>query len=274
VRCPPGVLLPPDPDLHKTGHDPSGDRGENELRLLEHFGLQPSADILDIGCGIGRLAYECASYLDDDATYTGFDIEPRVIEWLNANYAPHLAGFRFDLIDVFNDRYRPDGALEPERLRFPYADEQFDVACAFEVFMHVSLDGVRNYLSEITRVLRPGGLAVVTLVVIYPGEEAGFVRSGREYVNIADGVYTRFPQRRSMAMAYDVDLFRSVLDESGLVETGQIKGLNHIPWPKRPGAVTGLPVPALSHGCDLFAARKRSPDWDSREVRPDFTRVS
>ncbi|MSO88290.1 MAG: methyltransferase domain-containing protein [Acidimicrobiia bacterium] len=56
--------------------------------MLQHFGLTPATDLLDIGCGLGRLAFECASYLDDDATYTGFDIAPVAIEWLKENYAP------------------------------------------------------------------------------------------------------------------------------------------------------------------------------------------
>ena len=91
----------PDPTLHKTGSEGlDGNRGLRELRLLEHFGLQPSSDLLDIGCGIGRLAYECASFLDSEATYTGIDIAPVAIDWLNANYAPHLPGFRFDLLNV------------------------------------------------------------------------------------------------------------------------------------------------------------------------------
>src|SRR4051794_36700647 len=108
MRCAQEDLPPPDPDLHETGAHIDGQRGEMELRLLEHFGMRPSSDILDVGCGIGRLAYECAPYLDDDATYTGLDIEPTVIDWLNANYAPRLPGFRFDLLEVFSGKYRPE----------------------------------------------------------------------------------------------------------------------------------------------------------------------
>src|SRR6187402_3160064 len=122
----------PDPSLHKTGSEGlDGNRGLRELRLLEHFGMQPSSDILDIGCGIGRLTYECASYLDEDATYTGLDIAPVVIDWLNAQYAPRLPGFRFDLLDVHSERYAPTGAVAPDAVRLPYDDASFDVVCAF-----------------------------------------------------------------------------------------------------------------------------------------------
>ena len=258
MRCAPGELPPPDPTLHQTGSEGrDGNRGLRELRLLEHFGMRPSSDILDVGCGIGRLAYECASYLDDDATYTGLDIAPVAIDWLNANYAPRLPGFRFDLLDVQNERYRPEGTVGPDEVRFPYDDDSFDVVCAFEVFMHVSLEGVRNYLREIARVLRPDGLAVVTLVAIYPGERLERRHQGpREYVQIADGVHTLFPNREAMSMAYDVGLFRSLLAEAGLDEVELVKGRVHIPRDRRPIAKPGIDLPPISHPCDLFATRK------------------
>lgn len=230
-----GDIPPPDPGLHQTGNEGlDGQRGLRELRLLEHFGMRPSSDILDVGCGIGRLAHACATYLEDDATYTGLDIAPAAIDWLNENYAPLLPGFRFDLLDVHSPRYRPDAEVGPEEVRFPYQEHSFDVVCAFEVFMHLSLDGVRNYLHEIARVLRPGGLAVVTLVAIYPGEPLPH-NAPHPYVAIADGVYTKYPRRTSMSMAYDVGMVRSLVAEAKLEEVDLIRGLIHTPADDRPG---------------------------------------
>jgi SAM-dependent methyltransferase len=296
MRCAKEELPPPDPELHKTGSDGHiGTRGRDELHLLEHFGMQPTSDILDIGCGIGRLAYECADYLDDDATYTGLDIAPVAIDWLNANYAPRLPGFRFDLLDVYSERYRPDGEQDAEGVLLPYDDGQFDVVCAFEVFMHVTLEGIGNYLTEIARVLRPGGLAVVTLVAMYPGEPLPDHGDRRPYVELSPGRYTRYPRRRAVSMAYDVGLIRSLVSVAGLEETGHIKGRVHIPLEDRPGvkfareqrrrqtlerliaeaALEGRDLLAqkpkllepkhheelvhdpLSHPCDVFASRKR-----------------
>jgi SAM-dependent methyltransferase len=253
-------LPQPDPSLHKTGSEGlDGNRGLRELRMLEHFGLLPSSDLLDIGCGIGRLAYECASFLDEGATYTGIDIAPVAIEWLNANYAPHLPGFRFDLLDVHSERYRPDGSVRPDKVRLPYDDGSFDMVCAFEVFMHLPLEGVRNYLQEIARVLRPGGAAVVTLVAIYPDEDT-LVHGGRKYVKVAKGVHTLFPRRKATSMAYDIGLFRSMLGKAGLEEVDLIKGRVHIPVLERPGVKPGVEIPPLSHACDVFALRTPGAD--------------
>ena len=101
---------------------------------------------------------------------------------------PRLPGFRFDLLEVHNERYRPDKALGPEEVRFPYDDDSFDMVCAFEVFMHISPDGVRNYLREVARLRRPGATAILTFMAIYPGEHE--VRNaGRAFIRVSEGVY-------------------------------------------------------------------------------------
>ena len=215
--------------------------------------MRPTSRVLDVGCGIGRLAYECASYLDEDATYAGLDISPVAIAWLNNNYAPRLPGFRFDFLDVHNESYRPVGSVGPEQVRFPYEDEQFDIACAFEVFMHVSPAGIRNYLFEMARVLRPGGLALVTFVAVYPDVPVAF---GLEYVQVGQGIYTARPDLTSTNMAYDIDLVRSALTDASLDEVGLVMGRMHTPPNRRPGFAPGIELPPIWHPCDVLAARK------------------
>ena len=226
-------------------------RGPNQLALLEHFGLQTSDSVLEIGCGLGRLSYELASFLDADGRYTGFDIAPQAIAWLNEHYAPRLTGFRFDLLDVENPRYRPSGSATAADVRFPYSNDEFDCVCAFEVFMHLPLDGIRNYLAEIARVLRPGGIAVLTFQAIWEHEREP-VLGGRPFVALGDGVYTRFPERDGgVSMGYSVDLIRSLFRTTGLAVVAEIEGRWHSPWVERP--------PGPVHNCDLFALRRDGP---------------
>jgi SAM-dependent methyltransferase len=248
VRFERGVLPVPDPAIHVTGGDDGGQRGLKQVALLEHFGLQPSAHVLEIGCGLGRLAYELASYLDADGRYTGFDIAPQAITWLNEHYAPRLEGFRFDLLDVRNPRFHAAGAGAASDVRFDYGDAEFDIVCAFEVFMHLTLDELRNYLDEVTRVLRPGGVAVLTFMAIWENEEEP-VLGGRPFVAIGGGVHTRYPENPVLSMGYRVELIRDLFRERDLESLGEIEGLWHSPWKER---LPDIPV----HRCDAFAVRR------------------
>jgi SAM-dependent methyltransferase len=245
------IALPrPDPSLHWAGTEVYGGRGLKQRQLLEHFGLQRSSQLLEIGCGIGRLAYELASFFDEDGRYTGFDIAPEPIAWLNEHYAPQLPGFRFDLVEVRNRSFKvTDGAAASE-FRFPYPDAAFDMVCAFEVFMHLPLEGVRNYIDEIVRVLRPGGTAVLTFMAIWE-HEVEPVHGGRPFVAVGDGVHTRFPDEEGVGMGYGVELIRKLFHDVGLEPVTEIEGTWHSP--------SSLPPPGLAHACDLFAVRRPQP---------------
>src|SRR5262245_51373922 len=119
----------PEPDftIHRTGSVHTPFIGELQRSLLVHCGLTPNTRLLEIGCGVGRLAFELAPILTPHGSYAGFDISPEAIDWLVANYASRLPNYRFDLVDVTNRRYRPDAGSDPAAARFPYADEDFDM---------------------------------------------------------------------------------------------------------------------------------------------------
>jgi SAM-dependent methyltransferase len=239
-------LPTPDPALHHVGKDVDGRRGEQQLALLQTFGLHPRSRVVEVGCGLGRLARQLAGYLDPAGTYAGFDISPVAISWLQEHYAPRLPDFRFDLLDVHNPRFREGGQSRASEVRFPYDDDAFDLGCAFEVFMHMDLAGVRTYLAELARVLEPGGVALVTFMAIRDGETEP-VHAGRPFVDIGGGVHTRFPERPGMSMGYRVALIEELLREAGLEPLTDIVGAWHHPWAE--------PPPGPTHGCDAFVAR-------------------
>jgi SAM-dependent methyltransferase len=222
------ALPRPDPSIWWVGEEDGGRRGIKQLRLLEHWGLEPSSQVLEIGCGVGRLAYELAPYLADGAGYAGFDISADAIDWLNENYASRLPSFRFDHMDVHNARYRPDASTAAHEIRFPYADNSFDVACAFEVFMHMQPPDVANYLSEVARVLRPGRAGIMTFMAITEADPAP-VFSGRPFVPVGDGVYTRFPERDGLNLAYGDGLIRQMITDAGLRLIDTVEGRWHAP---------------------------------------------
>jgi SAM-dependent methyltransferase len=134
-------------------------------QLVDLAGLAPSHDVLDVGCGVGRVAIPLASYLST-GSYAGFDIVRSAIEWCQRNISKSHPNFRFDLVSLRNTEYRPSAASDAATFRFPYPDNSFDLAFATSVFTHLLPGSMANYVAEIARVLRPGGTSFTTWFVL------------------------------------------------------------------------------------------------------------
>lgn len=232
----------PDPSNHWVG-DEHPLRGARQANVLMDWGLGPSTDLLEIGCGNGRLAYELADRITE-GSYVGCDIGRDAIDWLVANYQPVLDNFRFHHLDVANARWGSGGEERAESLRFDLPDASFDMVCVFDVFMHLSRGGVENYLREIRRMLRPGGRCVMTWVVILDGEDRP-VRAGKAYEPIGGGVHSRYPKRQDYALAFDRSLAARMIADAGLVEVEFYEGRWHGP---------DVPIRGRGLNADLFVA--------------------
>jgi len=146
-------------------------------RLVDDHGLRADSDVLDIGCGIGRAAVALIPVLTE-GTYEGFDIVPQFIRWCSREMTPRHPRFRFRLADVRNRQYNRHGGRPAAEYEFPFADAAFDVALAASVFTHMEPDGVRRYLEETFRVLRPGGSLACTFFLV-DGEVEGLLAANR-----------------------------------------------------------------------------------------------
>ncbi len=93
--------------------------------------------LLDWGCGCGRVLRHWAGLAD--TRVFGCDIDPRMVTWCDENLP-------FAKTTV--------NELKPP---LPYDDEAFDLVYAFSVMTHLSAELQRSWLSELRRVLRPGG---------------------------------------------------------------------------------------------------------------------
>lgn len=148
-------LMPPR-RLQYVGRGDFETQGLLLRELLVGRGLDSDSDFLDIGCGVGRAAIALIPVIEE-GSYRGFDIVPAGIEWCRREITSRHPNFRFELADVNNRQYNPDGDTPADRYVFPYEDESFDLALASSVFTHMRPDGTRRYLAEAERVLRPGG---------------------------------------------------------------------------------------------------------------------
>jgi SAM-dependent methyltransferase len=129
--------------------------------LVEVSGLRAGQRVLDVGCGTGRLAAPLLDHLGPEGSYEGFDRDASRIAWCNEHIAPLHPSFRFQTVSVFNSG-RQKGDLPAGELSFAYPDADFDLVFLFSVFTHMLPEGVARYLAEIARVLKPGGLSVIT----------------------------------------------------------------------------------------------------------------
>ena len=79
----------PPPDLIHCG---DGDFRAIGLEFLDHLaglaGLAPDARMLDLGCGVGRIALPLTQYLSAAGTYDGIDVMPSSIRWCADTITP------------------------------------------------------------------------------------------------------------------------------------------------------------------------------------------
>jgi SAM-dependent methyltransferase len=142
---------------HTRVLDEFSEIGAGLVSEMIHNGfVHPDDRVLDLGCGLGRLARPLAKFLSTRGRYEGIDIVGSSIEWCSENYAD-LPNFRFQHADLFSTSYNTTATMRPEEYRFPFATDSFDFVFSTSLFTHMEIAGVGNYLSEIARVLKPGG---------------------------------------------------------------------------------------------------------------------
>lgn len=147
----------------------------------DRFGLQPGERVLDIGCGFGRHAFETARRGGHVvAVDAGLD-EVNGVATMFAAMALE-GGFQPDDVSAT--------AVQGDTLALPFASNSFDRIICSEMLEHISNDALA--ITELTRVLRPGGTLAVTVPRTGP-ERLNWLLSS-EYHNVPGGhvrIYTR-----------------------------------------------------------------------------------
>jgi SAM-dependent methyltransferase len=196
----------------------SGEALVNALRDVA--GMTTSSHVLDIGCGVGRLAIPSSRFLGPDGSYEGIDIVPDGIAWCKQHISSPHDNVHFTLADVYNKEYNPKGRVQAADYRFPYEDETFDVVVLVSVFTHMLPAEVERYVSEIARVMKKNGRMFATYSLITPeslqlmDSPASAMRfkhhRGSHWV-----ISERVPE---LAVAYDEPYIREVYAKSGFAD--------------------------------------------------------
>lgn len=178
--------------------------------------LQPTARILEIGCGIGRIALPLTGHLIG-GSYVGMDVVETSIRWCQQHITPKHQNFQFYHVDLFNGRYNRNGITRDEDYRFPFADESFDFIFLTSVFTHLLPPGIANYLSEIRRLLSDDGQVFMSFFLLNQ-KQGRLALQGRNAIDFkhAIGVYqVRDAEIPENAVAYDESYLIGLFDAYG-----------------------------------------------------------
>ena len=116
--------------------------------------IKPEHSVLDVGCGLGRLARPLIEYLEK-GSYVGLDTTKSSVEWCVDEYSD-VPNFDFIFADVFSTNYNPESKVNASEYQFPLQDESFDFVWSTSLFTHLVFEDFDNYLSEMARVMKPG----------------------------------------------------------------------------------------------------------------------
>jgi SAM-dependent methyltransferase len=264
-------LVPPQDALPAYARDRPGDEpGEHFLKSGERFldaakarGLEPHHRVLDLGCGIGRFAVALAGFLDRRGSYVGIDVARRSIKLCRTHIGAKLPNFRFVHAGLFNTEYNPDaGAQDASDYRFPFRPESFDFVFSNSLFTHLVPDVAQNYLSEIGRVLQPGGRTFNTMFLLNPESlahlDAPDSRQGETHEFAGGIARVKSLENPEAWIAFEESVMRKLHRGAGL----------EIEEPIRYGAWSGREESAPGFGAkDFVVARKPSVSQAKRLYR-------
>jgi SAM-dependent methyltransferase len=204
---------------------------EEWVMVLKFYGgLKMTSRVLEVGCGLGRIAFPLRYQLLAGA-YEGFDICAFKIEFLRKHFARKYPTFHFQHADIHNTEYNPTGKLRAENFCFPYPDSAFDIAYAASVFTHLAPESARNYLREIARVLRPEGRALISVFLLdyFDRKRSRPLGCARKFFDFHYFPDSKFPDSFAVAdrknweatTAYKLEVLTAFASEAGL-ETREI----------------------------------------------------
>jgi SAM-dependent methyltransferase len=136
--------------------------------------------LLDLGCGAGRHAFESARR---GAEVVALDTDSGELAQVAAIAAAMAEAGEISAATAITP-------AAGDATRMPFADDSFDIVIAAEVLEHIPAD--QAAMTEIARVLRPGGVAAVTVPAWLP-ERVCWLLSD-DYHNVPGGhlrIFTR-----------------------------------------------------------------------------------
>lgn len=216
-------------------------------KLVAATDMQTDDHVLEVGCGVGRIARPLTGHLSAEGAWFGFDIVPRAVRWCQRHISTRHPNFFFHHADVYNAKYNPRGAVKAVEYDFPFKGEAFDVVYLTSVFTHMLRPDVEHYTAEVARVLKPGGRAFLTYFILNDGTRAS-LEQGRATLSFdvaLDGARAMHAGSPEAAVAFEEQDLRAMLAAAGL----------EIREPIRFGTWSGIPE-GLTYQDVIIAEKK------------------
>lgn len=119
-------------------------------------------NILDVGCGTGLLAISSEPFLGEYGKYVGIDVVEKDVRFCRKHYPS--SNFEFIHLDANNPAYT--SSQKSMKLKWPIESESIDLVTALSVWTHLKEEDSLFYFNEMSRVLKPDGIAIVTFFLL------------------------------------------------------------------------------------------------------------
>lgn len=187
----------------------------------KYLHIYPNDSVLEIGCGVGRLAIPATRIIGSAGCYTGIDIIRDSVQWCRENITPRFPNFSFQFEDV-RSVYNLGGSIDPATTVISVADASVDKLFLASVFTHMLPSGVDRYLSEFRRVLKPNGIALATVFLLNAATREA-IKNGKtswtfshRYVDPVGECWFDSPEYPERAVAYDENTLLELFPCHGL----------------------------------------------------------
>ena len=200
--------------------------GEEFLNYFQNLcNIKSSDNILDIGCGSGRMAVPLTKFLDSSGVYEGFDIFSSGISWCQKNISSKYTNFHFTFADIYNKEYNPNGKIKSSKFQFPYENNYFNFIFATSVFTHMLPEDIDNYFSEIQRVLKNNGKCFFTFLLLNssPLESVYEKKNKITFEKNEENFSVMYKDVPEHTIAYKENFIRSIYENHGMIIMEPIK---------------------------------------------------
>lgn len=194
--------------------------------------LKPDEKILDIGSGSGRIALPLTKYLTEKGSYTGVDVGKKAVKWCQKNISSKYPWFHFFHSDLKNKTYNPKGKCLAKDYKFPFENESFDFIFLTSVFTHMLPEDMKNYIAEISRMLKKDGRCLITFFLLNQAQN-NLSKQNKNQINFKYNFGQCWIQNKEFpenAVAYDEEYILKLFKENNI----EITDIKYGNWSGKP----------------------------------------